>query len=376
MSQIIEIIERYKRMKIPYLDFRAIHEPIQHELDRAYKEVMEKQWFIMGNYLVGFEGEFAQYCGTNYCIGVGNGLDAIRLILLAYGIGEGDEVIIPSNTFIATALAVTYVGATPVLVEPDKDTMLINYKLIEEKITNRTKAIIAVHLYGYVADMDQINDIASRNKLFVFEDAAQAHGARYDGKTVGNLSAAAAFSFYPGKNLGALGDGGAITTNDEGIATKIRSLSNYGSEQKYQHTYKGTNSRLDEMQAAFLSVKLKYLSNWNEQRRVIASYYTKNIKNPRIKLLEYSSEAVYHIFPIFCKERERLKGYLEMNGVATLCHYPIPIHMQQAYLDLNLQKGELPVAEMISEEELSLPLYPNMTEDEIKYIVNLLNTYE
>lgn len=362
-------------MNIAYQKFNGIHEPIQQELEDAYKKVFQSQWYIQGQAVKRFEEEFAAYCGTQYCIGVGNGLDAIRLILLAGGIGSGDEVIIPSNTFIATALAVSYVGAIPVFVEPKKETMEINPQLIEKKITDKTKAIIAVHLYGSMADMETIQSIADKHHLMLFEDAAQAHGAVQDGKRAGSLSDAAAFSFYPGKNLGALGDAGAVVTNNKEIADKVRALSNYGSAEKYHHELQGVNSRLDELQAAFLSVKLKYLEQWNAERRRIAEYYCKHINNREIQVLKYDREGVYHIFPLFCEEREHFREYLEQKGVHTLIHYPIPIHLQKAYEDMHIQKGELPIAEEISNTEISIPLYPGMTNTEIEYVVACINEY-
>lgn len=362
-------------MNIEYLNLHRIHEPIMFNLTTAYEDVLDKQWFISGTKLNRFEREFATYCDVKHCVGTGNGLDALRLILLAYGIGFGDEVIIPSNTFIATALAVSYVGAIPVLVEPQMDTMLIDINKIEEKITAKTKAIIAVHLYGYVAEMDEINRIAKQYNLYVFEDAAQAHGAIYGDKLVGNLADAAAFSFYPGKNLGALGDGGAITTNDKDKANKIRALGNYGSIEKYNHKYMGVNSRLDELQAAFLSVKLEYLDEWNKERRKIAQYYTKYISNQNISVLEYCEDAVYHIFPIFTECRKELQEYLQQQGIETLSHYPIAIHQQEAYRYLEWGTGDFPVTTRISRTELSIPLYPKMTKDEIIYIVDCLNAF-
>lgn len=363
-------------MNILYQDFKGIHEPIRQELDKAYQDVVDMQWYIMGDKLKEFEEKYADYCGVSYCIGVGNGLDAIRLILLAYGIGEGDEVIIPSHTFIATALAVSYVGAKPVFVEPERDTLEIDPKKIEEKITECTKAIIAVHLYGRVANMQDIVQVAKKHNLKVFEDAAQAHGAILDGKRVGALGDAAAFSFYPGKNLGALGDGGAVVTDDEDIAKKVRALGNYGSTQKYKHDYLGVNSRLDEMQAAFLCVKLQQLDEWNNERKRIAAVYYSGIKNENIKLLPQIEENVYHIFPVFCNRRDELQKYLESRGVHTLIHYPTPIHLQKAYDFMKGKIGDYPTAEEISATELSIPLYPGMKDEEIQYVVDCLNEFE
>lgn len=362
-------------MNIPYQDFTQIHMPIKEELEQAYKTVFQNQWFIQGSSLQQFEEEYAAYCGTRYCIGVGNGLDAIRLILLACDIGPGDEVIVPANTFIATVLAISYVGATPILVEPDEDTLNINASLIENRITDKTKAIIAVHLYGRVADMDAVCNIAQKYKIKVFEDAAQAHGAVRRGKRTGAMSDAAAFSFYPGKNLGALGDAGAIVTSNCEIADRVRALGNYGSVQKYQHDFKGVNSRLDELQAAFLSVKLQYLEQWNRIRKDIADAYYAGIRNPFITMPKKAEENVYHIFPILCSERNRLKEYLEDKGVHTLIHYPTAIHLQRAYQDMGGKKGDYPITEAICEKELSLPLYPGMSQEQIDYIVDAINEF-
>lgn len=362
-------------MKINYTDFSRMHKPIEEELLQCYKDVFDSQWFIQGKKLEQFEKEYAEYCGTKYCVGVGNGLDALRLILEACNIGEGDEVIVPSNTFIATILAISYVGATPVFVEPDMDTLLINSELIEEKITSKTKAIMVVHLYGRLADMDRIMDIAKKHNLKVFEDAAQAHGVSKDGVKAGAFGHAAAFSFYPGKNLGALGDAGAVTTNDKELAEKVRALGTYGSKIKYKHEYKGVNSRLDEMQAAFLSVKLKCLDKWTKERQAIADKYYQGINNPRIKMPKYVENNVYHIFPVLCDDRDELYKFLEDKGIHTLIHYPIAIHLQGAYEDMNKGKGAYPLAEKICESELSIPLYPGMTEEEIQYVIDCINEF-
>ena len=294
------------------------------------------------------------------------------------GIGRGDEVILPSNTFIATALAVSYVGATPVFVDPRINTYNIDVTKIEEKINIHTKAIIAVHLQGRVADMDNICKVARKYGLRVIEDAAQAHGAKYKGKKAGALSDAGAFSFYPGKNLGALGDGGCITTNDEKLANKIRTLSNYGSDYKYHHIYKGTNSRLDELQAAFLRVKLQKLDKWNTARRKIAGKYFAEIFNPIIQLpLESTAEYehIYHVFVVRCIKRNELEKYLANHGIDTVKHYPIPIHLQMSYKDLNIQEGSLPIAEEISKTVLSIPMYYGLGEEEINYIIKVINGF-
>lgn len=362
-------------MKINYTDFGKMHKPIEDELLKCYKDVFESQWFIQGKKLEQFEKDFADYCGTDYCVGVGNGLDALKLILEACEIGEGDEVIVPSNTFIATVLAISYVGATPVFVEPDMETLLINPDLIEEKITDKTKAIMVVHLYGRLADMEKIMSIAKKHNLKVFEDSAQAHGVEKNGIKSGAWGDAAGFSFYPGKNLGALGDAGAVTTNDKELAEKVRALGNYGSKVKYKHEYKGVNSRLDELQAAFLSVKLKYLDKWTQERKNIAKKYYDGINNSKIYLPKYVEENVYHIFPVLSDMRDELQKYLEEKGIHTLIHYPTAIHLQEAYKDMNMGKGAYPMAEKICESELSIPLYPGMTEEEIQYVIKCLNEF-
>ena len=365
-------------MNIPFASFVPMHEEIRQGLDSAFKKVVDKSYFIQGEECEKFEEEYAAYCGTKYCVGVATGLDAIYLILKALDIKAGDEVIVPSNTYIATALAVSFTGATPVFVEPVIDTYNINVTRIEEKITEKTRAIIAVHLQGRAADMDAINAIAKKHGLYVLEDAAQAHGARYKGQKVGALSDAAAWSFYPGKNLGALGDGGCITTNNKQIADKVRALGNYGSDYKYHHIYQGTNSRLDEMQAAFLRVKLPHLDKWNQARRKIAEAYLASITNPLIKLpLATSSdyEHIYHVFVIRCDRRDELEKYLKDNGIGTVKHYPVPMHLQKAYENLNIQEGELPIAEEISKTVLSIPMYYGMTDEEVEYVIDIINKF-
>ena len=360
---------------IPYTDFEKIHSPIRKELDDAYKRVMDSEWFIGGKEDEAFEKEFADWCGSKYAVGVGNGLDALRLILQAYDIGEGDEVLVPSNTFIATVLAISYVGAKPVFVEPDMDTLLINPFETEKKITDKTKAIMVVHLYGRLADMDGFVDLANRYNLLLFEDTAQAHGASHCEKKAGTFGKAGAFSFYPGKNLGALGDAGAVVTDDEELAQKIRALGNYGSTRKYKHDYVGVNSRLDEFQAAFLRVKLNCMDEWTLERQKIADKYYSEINNEKIILPKYTKENVYHIFPVLSENRDDLKNYLEEKGIHTLIHYPIPIHLQGAYSDLGFKAGDFPVAERIAAQELSIPLYPGMTEEDIEYVISAINGY-
>ena len=365
-------------MKIPYLDLLPMHNEVSIELSETFDKVLKKSDFIKGEELKQFEAEFAEFCGTKYAIGCGNGLDALFLILKAMNIGSGDEVIIPSNTFIATALAVTYVGATPIFVEPIGNSFNIDPKLIEEKISEKTKAIMPVHLYGRPADMDAIMLIAKKHNLKVIEDAAQAQGAKYKGRTVGSIGDAAGFSFYPGKNLGALGDAGIITTNDADLAEKVTMLGNYGSKQKYIHELQGNNSRLDELQAALLRVKLKHLVRWNNERVKIASRLLNEISNPVINLPmanDYDFQSVWHIFAVTCENRDALSKHLADKGIGTNCHYPIPMHLQKAYSYLNLPKGSFPKAERISDTQLSIPLYYGMSEEMITYLVDSLNNF-
>ena len=366
------------KVNVPFVSFLPMEKELSHELKGAFEHVFERSWYISGEEDKAFEDAFAEYCGTRYCVGVGNGLDALMLTLKALDIGEGDEVIVPSNTYIATALAVTYVGAKVVFVEPDIRTFNIDPNRIEAAITKKTKAIMPVHLYGQACDMDPIMDIARQHGLKVVEDCAQAHGATYKGRKVGTFGDAAGFSFYPGKNLGALGDAGAVVTNDKAIADKVRQLGNYGSDYKYHHIYKGNNSRLDELQAAFLSAKLPHLERMNVERRRIAGRYLSEIKNPKI-ILPFVREdcvPVWHIFGIRCKSRDALEAYLNGKGVGTNKHYPIPMHLQECYRDLGFVKGDYPIAEEISATELSLPMYYGMTEDEIGYVIDALNGYK
>ena len=364
-------------MKIPFVSFLPMEKELDKDLRAAFERVFSNSWYIDGKEDEAFEKAFADFCGSRYCVGVGNGLDALMLSLKALEIGEGDEVIVPSNTYIATALAVTYVGATPVFVEPDIRTFNINPTLIEEKITPRTKAIMPVHLYGQPCDMDPIMDMAKKHKLFVVEDCAQAHGAKYKGKNVGTFGDAAGFSFYPGKNLGALGDAGAVVTNNKDLADKVRALRNYGSDYKYHHIYKGNNSRMDELQAAFLSAKLPHLNRMNEERRRIAKKYLTGITNIKIVLpyVPDYAEPVWHIFGIRCKQRNLLEKHLNENGVGTNKHYPIPMHLQECYRDLEYKKGDLPIAEEISATELSLPMYYGISEEQIDFILDVINDF-
>lgn len=364
-------------MRIPFASFEFMHNELQNEIQKSIGDVVKSNWFIRGQKVEEFEAAFAEYCGAKYCVGCGNGLDALYLLLRAFDVGEGDEVIVPSNTFIATALAVTYTGAIPVLVEPDMETYTLDTSLIEVKITNKTKAIIAVHLYGQTADMDEINDIAKKYGLIVIEDAAQAHGAAYKGKKAGNLGNAAGFSFYPGKNLGAMGDAGAVTTNDREIAEKVRALANYGSDYKYHHIYAGNNSRLDEIQAAILFVKLQNLDKWNTYRQKVADRYSEGIKNKKVILpsVKQDRSHVWHIFALRIKERDDFEKYLKSQGIGTTIHYPTPIHLQDAYKYLNLKKGMFPIAEEISDTEISIPMYYGISDEEINYMIDIINQY-
>lgn len=352
-----------------------MHNEIRSEIDDAIKRVLDNSYYIDGPYLKQFEQEWAEYCGTKYCVGVGNGLEGIKLSLLALGIKENDEVIIPSHTFIATALAVSNCGAKPVFVEVNEDDCLINPDKIEEKITDKTKAIIVVHLYGQCCEMDKIMDIAKRHNLKVVEDAAQAHGATYKGRKAGSLGDIAEFSFYPGKNLGCLGDGGCITTNDEELADKVRELRNYGSNQKYIHNEKGFNSRLDELQASILSVKLPYLDKWNEDRRRIASRFNDGIKNKKIKLPveNIDNYHVYHQYVVQVDDRENFQEYLKKYDIPTMVHYPRAIHKQKAYEEFS--ELDLPIAEELASKVVSLPMYYGLSDEEINYIINTINKY-
>ena len=365
-------------MKIPFVSFIPMERELDVDLRAAFERVYTRSWYIGGLEDETFEKSFSDYCDVNYCVGVGNGLDALMLALKALGIGKGDEVIVPSNTYIATVLAVTYVGAVPVFVEPDIRTFNINPELIEFAVTERTKAIMPVHLYGQPCDMDPVMKIAKKYNLFVVEDCAQAHGATYKGKKIGSFGNAAGFSFYPGKNLGALGDAGATVTNDKKLSDKIRALGNYGSDYKYHHIYQGNNSRLDEMQAAFLSAKLPHLDKINIERRKIADKYLTGINNPEV-ILPYIPEnmsPVWHIFGIRCKRRDELESFLNERGIGTNKHYPIPIHLQECYKNLGFKRGDFPIAEEISATELSIPMYYGMAEEEIQYVIDIINEFK
>lgn len=370
---------------IKFLDLLKINNQHRQEIDEAIKKVLDSGWYLLGEAVEKFESSFAAYCNVKHCIGISNGLDALILILRAYiEIGlmkEGDEVIVPANTYIASILAISSNKLIPVLVEPDILTYNINPDLIDEKINAKTRAIIPVHLYGQCAEMEAINSIAKKYNLLVIEDAAQGHGALYEGKKTGNLGDASGFSFYPGKNLGAFGDGGAVTTNNNELADVIRALRNYGSHKKYYNLYKGFNNRLDEIQAAVLNVKLKYLDEENQRRREIAQYFCSKIKNKKIILpidnstlnIENSKDHVWHLFVIRTTEREKLQQYLTDNGVQTVIHYPVPPHKQPAYKEWN--HLSFPVTEKIHNEVLSLPIGSHLSDMDIEFVSEKLNAY-
>ena len=365
---------------IPFLDLKGLNAQYKAELLEACTKVIDSGWYIQGNECKKFDIEFAKYCGSKYAVGVANGLDALILIFRAYKelglMQDGDEVIVPSNTYIASILAISQNNLVPVLVEPDINTYLIDPSKIEEKITPKTKAILPVHLYGQTCEMDKINEIAKKYNLKVIEDSAQSHGAYFKDKRSGNLGDASGFSFYPGKNLGALGDGGAVTTNDEQLVNAIKALANYGSHKKYENLYKGVNSRLDEIQAAMLRVKLKYLDNEVEKRRKIANYYLQNIKNDNIILpiVRAEDNHVWHLFVIRTTKREELQKFLLDNSIQTLIHYPIPPHKQNAYKEWNNET--YPISEQIHDEVFSLAISGVQNLEDTMKIVRLLNEYK
>lgn len=359
---------------IKFLDLSKINEPYKEQFLQATSDVLQTGWLVNGDNCKMFEREFAEYCGAAHAVGVANGLDALTLIIRAFGFGPGDEIIVPANTYIASILSITENGCTPVFVEPNLETFNIDPSKVEEKITNRTKAIMAVHLYGRCAEMDEINTLAEKYGLKVIEDGAQAHGAMLGNKRVGNLSDAAGFSFYPGKNLGAIGDGGMVTTNDESLALRISYLANYGSQKKYYNEYLGVNSRLDELQAAYLRIKLPNLDGDNLKRRKIARYYIDNIRGSDLTLPKPSVDNnVWHIFPILTKNKVRLQKFMLDNGVQTMNHYPVPPHKQKAYK--NFSNLDLPITEKIHAREVSLPISPVMSLNECEKVVDTLNAF-
>ena len=359
-------------MKVPFVDFTSPYVELKDALDEAYHRFMQSAWYVLGSEVEAFESEYAAYCGSKYGIGIGNGLDALHLILRGYEIGAGDEVIVPSNTYIATWLAVSYAGATPVPVEPDPHTYNIDPARIASAITPRTKAIMVVHLYGQTAEMDPILETARQHGLKVIEDAAQAQGARYKGRRAGSLGDAAGHSFYPTKNLGALGDAGAVTTDDPQLAERVRSLRNYGSTKRYYNDFKGVNSRLDELQAAFLRVKLGKLDEWNERRLAVARYYLQSLSDvsPLIApCVPEWAQSVWHQFVVRHPHRDAFQQRLHELGVQTLIHYPVPPHLSGAYADAHQPPGTHPIAEEIATTVLSLPIGPHLSQEQAQHVV-------
>lgn len=360
---------------IKFLDLKKINNRYREEIDSRIKNILDKGWYLQGKENENFTKNFANFCGTKFALGVANGLDALNLIIKAYGFGNGDEIIVPANTYIATILAISENGCIPILVEPDIKTYNINPDSIEEKITSKTKAIMVVHLYGQAVQMEKIWKIAKKYNLKIIEDSAQAHGAIYQENRTGNLGDASGFSFYPGKNLGCIGDGGAVTTNDEELFNKIKAIANYGSDRKYHHIYKGVNSRLDEIQAAVLDIKLKHLDSDNNKRREISKYYRENIKNSKIILPETYNEKshVWHIFAVRTQNRDKFQKYLTEKGIQTIIHYPTPPHKQGAYKEWN--NLSFPITEEIHNTILSLPISPVMTDSEIEKVVEVVNEF-
>ena len=360
---------------IKFLDLKKINNRYREEIDSRIKDILDKGWYLQGEENENFTKNFANFCGTKFALGVANGLDALNLIIKAYGFGNGDEIIVPANTYIATILAISENGCIPILVEPDIKTYNINPDSIEEKITSKTKAIMVVHLYAQAVQMEKIWKIAKKYNLKIIEDSAQAHGAIYQENRTGNLGDASGFSFYPGKNLGCIGDGGAVTTNDEELFNKIKAIANYGSDRKYHHIYKGVNSRLDEIQAAVLDIKLKHLDSDNNKRREISKYYRENIKNSKIILPDTYDEKshVWHIFAVRTQNRDEFQKYLTEKGIQTIIHYPTPPHKQGAYKEWN--NLSFPITEEIHNTILSLPISPVMTDSEIEKVVEVVNEY-
>ena len=362
-------------MKIPLIDLQRQYKKIKKEIKEVFNDILNKQQFILGPYVKKFESDFAQYCNAKHCIGVNSGTTALYLTLVAYGIGDNDEVIIPPNTFIATAEAVSLCGATPVFVDIEEKSFNINPSKIEKAITKKTKAIISVHLYGQCADMDAINSIAKKYNLVVIEDACQAHGAEYKKRKAGSLANIAAFSFYPGKNLGCYGEGGAVTTNNKGIAEKIRTLRDHGSKKKYYHDYIGGNFRMEALQGAVLSVKIKYLDEWTQLRRRNAKVYTEMLNKETNFILPFehkNNKHVYHLYVIRTSNRDTIIEKLHRVRISTGIHYPVPLHLQGACRFLGYKYGDFPVAERVSSEILSLPMYPELKKTEISYVVRKL----
>jgi dTDP-4-amino-4,6-dideoxygalactose transaminase len=365
-------------MNVPFLDLKTQYKSIKDEIDAEIGKVLENTAFAGGPFVKAFEKDFAEYCNVKHAIGCGSGTEALWIILLAMGVGPGDEVITTPNTFIATAEAITFVGATPVFVDVVEPSYSMDPTVLEAAITNKTRAIIPVHIFGQVCDMDPIMDIADRYGLKVIEDACQAHGAEYKGKRAGSIGDAAAFSFYPGKNLGAFGEGGGITTNDDELAAWMHMFLNHGQEKKYYHEIIGWNGRLDGIQGAVLKVKLGHLDKWNELRRSHAARYRAlllDVKDLSLPVEEDYSSHVYHIFAVRCKERDELLAYLNENGIGAGIHYPVPVHLQSAYSELGYSEGSFPVAEQSASEFISLPMFPDMTDEQIERVVSVVKKF-
>ena len=364
-------------MKVPFLDLKSSYLELKDDIDKSISRVLTSGSYVLGKELELFESEWAEYCQSKNCVGVGNGLDALILSLKVSNIGEGDEVIVPGYTFIATWLAISAVGAIPVPIEPNKDSFNIDFQLISEKISKKTKAIIAVHLYGLPANLDQLNQIAKDNNLILIEDAAQAHGAFYKNKRIGSHSDLVCWSFYPGKNLGCFGDGGAITTDSKELSEKLKVLRNYGSNKKYIHKIKGINSRLDPIQAAILRVKLKHLDIWNNRRRVIAEQYNLLINNQKIitPYFPIDMKSSHHLFVIKCASRDKLIEHLNNHYIESLIHYPIPPHLQNAYVNQYKGRVKLPITIDLSNQILSLPIGPHMNLDMVNHVINIINEF-
>jgi dTDP-4-amino-4,6-dideoxygalactose transaminase len=365
-------------MNIPFYNLAPMHDAIKQEMHIAFGQTYDSHWYILGEQLTDFERAYSVFNQTQFTVGVSNGLDSLYLALKSLGIGQGDEVIVPSMTYIATALAVSFLGAKPVFAEPDPQTYNLDPKSLDAAVTPHTKAIMPVHLYGQACEMDAIMAIAEKHDLYVVEDNAQSHGATFKGKRTGSWGIVNGTSFYPGKNLGALGDGGAVTTNDQELAHKIRVLRNYGSEVKYKNDVIGHNMRLDELQAALLNVKLKYLMDWTAQRQKIAAWYNQSLHENSDLILPFvhpDASHVYHLYVVRTRQRDALQMHLSENGIQTLIHYPIPPHLQKAYSYLGYKKGDFPIAEEIADTCLSLPLWPGMTKTEVEYIAEFVNRH-
>ena len=365
-------------MNVPFLSFTGMHDPLMGELEVAFQKVLKSGWLVSGNELVQFEENWARFLGSRHAVGVSNGLDGLELALRACGVGEGDEVLVPSHTYVASFLAITHVGAVPVPVECEMGTGLLDVRALHSMLTNRTKAIMPVHLYGQAVDMDGVMEVAQKHGLVVIEDNAQAQGSSWKGRRTGSWGHANSTSFYPGKNLGALGDAGAVTTDDEEVARRVRMLRNYGSEEKYVNEVLGYNKRLDELQAAFLSVKLRHLDTWTSERKRLAARYDEmliGVGDLQLPVTAHGADHVYHLYVVRTGSRSGLVEHLKALGVGTLIHYPIPPHLQKCYSHMGWKRGQFPVAEELAETVLSLPLYPGLTDEQQDYVVDTIKKY-